>query len=295
MGLFDTIFKSKKSSVDWEKAFAKTPAQVFAGDSAGIPEAPPLYAQNDLQEMAKRKDLNPLFYQRCGVLAQYDIVMLLDDSGSMNSPTDTKNAQGDKNTRWTELQEFASDVVSVGVAMDADGIDVHFLNRPSLLNVKSARTLEETFRKLPKGLTPLPERLSQILQEYRARPKHKNLLLLIATDGEPSGADGKRALKRLLEKRDFDREKVSILACSDDDSEIGYLNEFDRDIQALDVVDDYKSEKREIRKMQGSSYPFSRIDHIFKCLLGSIDKWTDLLDERKLSAAQLKYAVYGDI
>jgi hypothetical protein len=38
---------------------------------------------------------------------------------------------------------------------------------------------------------------------------------------------------------------------------MAYLNDWDRTIPNLDVVDDYKSEKKEILACQGKSFPFS--------------------------------------
>lgn len=38
---------------------------------------------------------------------------------------------------------------------------------------------------------------------------------------------------------------------------MSYLNDWDRIIPHLDVVDDYKSEKEEVLTCQGPSFPFS--------------------------------------
>jgi hypothetical protein len=47
---------------------------------------------------------------------------------------------------------------------------------------------------------------------------------------------------------------------------MAYLNDWDKTIANLDVVDDYKTEKQEILAIQGKSFPFSfgdvRIFHI---------------------------------
>ena len=43
----------------------------------------------------------------------------------------------------------------------------------------------------------------------------------------------------------------------DDDDCIGYLNDWDRKIPNLDVVDDYRNEKKEIQGRQGKQFPFS--------------------------------------
>jgi len=38
---------------------------------------------------------------------------------------------------------------------------------------------------------------------------------------------------------------------------MSYLNDWDKKISNLDVVDDYKSEKQQILEYQGQSFPFS--------------------------------------
>jgi hypothetical protein len=45
--------------------------------------------------------------------------------------------------------------------------------------------------------------------------------------------------------------------CIDDNDCIGYLNDWDKRIPNLDVVDDYRNEKREIQAQQGRQFPFS--------------------------------------
>jgi hypothetical protein len=83
---------------------------------------------------------------------------------------------------------------------------------------------------------------------------------------------------------------------------MAYLNNWDRTIPNLDVVDDYKSEKKEILACQGKSFPFSFGDvctffqvytlisflflflkYVVKILMGGVDSWFDQLDEVKVS------------
>jgi hypothetical protein len=47
------------------------------------------------------------------------------------------------------------------------------------------------------------------------------------------------------------------LCVLDDDECMKYLNNWDKKIPNLDVVDDYKSEKKEIQACQGKDFPFS--------------------------------------
>ena len=58
-----------------------------------------------------------------------------------------------------------------------------------------------------------------------------------------------------------------------------YLNNWDRTIPRLDVIDDFRNEKLEILRAQGSNFKFSFGDYIVKSLIGSIDPEMDGLDE----------------
>ena len=55
---------------------------------------------------------------------------------------------------------------------------------------------------------------------------------------------------------------------------------FDKDIHNLDVVDDFISERKEVKAARGSNYPFSFGDYVVKSLIGSIDPELDNLDEK---------------
>ncbi|CAF1536043.1 unnamed protein product [Rotaria sordida] len=54
----------------------------------------------------------------------------------------------------------------------------------------------------------------------------------------------------------------------------------------MDVADDYRSEREEIRKVQGKNFPFSFGDYVVKILMGPIDNWFDPLDERRVTASR---------
>jgi hypothetical protein len=79
---------------------------------------------------------------------------------------------------------------------------------------------------------------------------------------------------------------------------VSYLNNWDKTIPNLDVVDDYKSEKNEILACQGKFFPFSFGDvsfptlvifiyaifkYVVKILMGGVDSWFDQLDETRVS------------
>jgi len=62
------------------------------------------FASNDqrsqrLNQVAQRYDIHPLFTARLHALGNYEVVILCDDSSSMNTPI-----QGTNQTRWDELK-----------------------------------------------------------------------------------------------------------------------------------------------------------------------------------------------
>ena len=80
------------------------------------------------------------------------------------------------------------------------------------------------------------------------------------------------------------RVHVSFIMCTDEDNIVeAYDKYFDKGIINVDIVDDYKSESRQIQKVQGKKFRFTHGDYIVKLMLGSIDPNIDKLDETSLN------------
>ena len=164
----------------------------------------------------------------------------------------------------------------------ADGIDLYFLNRPGFNRVASSAQVAAAFGPPPSGFTPLAAAVTRILVEKASVIAEKKLLLVIATDGEPTNTNGQvdiPGFASVLQGRHANV-FVSIIACTDDEDSVGYLNKFDRSIPHLDVTDDFQSERSEIQRAQGAAFRFSFGDYVVKSLLGSIDNYFDHLDEK---------------
>jgi hypothetical protein len=197
-----------------------------------------------------------------------DVIVIGDDSGSMNT-----------GKRWQELKEVMKIAVELGCVFDDDGISLQFLNRDGKENVTDISQVENMFGPLPGGYTPIYDKLSEIIENHTG---DKILLILLATDGVPTTKDGKKDVKRvkdLIRSRDGTRIFISILACSDNDKEIEWLNELDRDDATCDVIDDYKTEKKQVKKIQGPDFKYSFGMHVARFILGPLYPKYDKLDE----------------
>jgi len=162
-----------------------------------------------------------------------------------------------------------------------EGIDVHFLNAGKVLSVKSPMNekLQNIFQAGPTGKTPLTSTLKHVANECQARSELP-YIMFIFTDGEPDGGPRKfiKALDELVHRKDMSV-KVQIMACSNNDDEIQWLNDLDKESDAIDVTDDYYNEKKRILAIKGDDYAFTRSDWVVKAILGPVDKSVDEVNE----------------
>ncbi|UJR31200.1 hypothetical protein I4U23_018704 [Adineta vaga] len=217
-------------------------------DSMTTPEA----RMQKFAQIAAQYEINNDFANRLRQLEGYEIVFLCDDSGSMATVVGTNaNAFGVRSTRWDELKQIVTITVDIASVLDPDGLDIYFLNRPAVLRVKHASQLRSAFDAPPNGLTPITRVLRQILQAKKNEVQERKLLVIIATDGQPTddfGTTDVATLEYVLkhERNPVGRILITFCACTDDDAAVGYLNKWDAKIPYLDVCDDYRSERDEI-------------------------------------------------
>ena len=112
--------------------------------------------------------------------------------------------------------------------------DVYFMNRATLHGVTSPAQLAEVFASPPAGLTPTTPVLQHVLQAKKAISVEKKVLIVIATDGSPTNAQGEvdvQSLKHVMQsERNADRFFVTFIACTDDLSTVSYLNTWDKEM-----------------------------------------------------------------
>jgi len=221
-------------------------------------------------------------------LSKYEISLILDDSGSMAAPAsgglscdNVMNLEcGAVNgTRWDELRKTAGQVIDIATAFCPDGINVHFLNSgkiPAVRRGDDAR-LEARFALRPVGRTPLTQTLHTVLREHRGH--QKPLLVIICTDGRPDGGVDK--MSQLLEDSIRDSSghiRYQLMACTDDDREISWMNQLDYRYTEVDCTADYHTERAEVMR-RGIYNSFKRGDWFAKAVLGPISKKFDCADE----------------
>ena len=117
--------------------------------------------------------------------------------------------------RWSQTRSALEAIVPICTAQDADGIDIHFLNRKdcsSFRNVTSLDAVRDIFSHVsPGGLTPTGNRLNDIIGPYlnkleragAAQSKLKPLNIIVITDGCPTdGNNLESAIIRAAQRLD---------------------------------------------------------------------------------------------
>jgi hypothetical protein len=252
--------------------------------------------QTLLKEFFRKYEISPCFQEDTNSVSGYEIIIIADDSSSMRDPSDylsIYNGRKVYGTRWTELQMVIEVIAEIGVILDDDGIDIWFLNRPEpVKNIRSAEEVKLLFHADPTGRTPL----TSVLKKVMAQPTTKPKLILIATDGEPNDDDGYSDIDnfiKLLRERDYERNRISILACTTSKKTMAWLNDAEKNCKhkckRVDVIDDYATEKDQILKIQGEDFSYTLGDHILKMLLGPIFQKYDDLDEKPLPGYSKNY------
>jgi hypothetical protein len=242
---------------------------------------------------------------------KYEIIIIGDNSGSMmqpaHDPAKSADAFSQIPSRWEEFYRTLCAIVEVSSCLDKEGgLEIHFLNpipgHPvdpvtggcTISNVGASRDpryvpdmdIDPYFNAAnPHGHTPLSEVFTGAVNHKLSQiDPSQNLLVFIATDGEPTDRNGHvdekaKHFEYILKNRpESKRVFVEIMALTDDKTCIGYLNRIDN-IKGVDTTDDYYSEREEVQKHKGKSFKFSFGDYIVKCLLGSVDKSMDNIDK----------------
>lgn len=121
-----------------------------------------------------------------GILSEYDIHFLTDDSGSMNEPQFADQPNGP--TRFQYAREVLSSILPVALEIDNDGINIATLNgsngRQRLYRNATMATISEIFAQPAGGGTPLAEGLETIFSVAGESPKKD--LVVVLLDGEPT-------------------------------------------------------------------------------------------------------------
>lgn len=120
-------------------------------------------------------------------LALFDVILYIDDSGSM--------AFEENGERIDDLKLILNRVAHATSLFDTDGIQIRFMNSPTQGNgIRNEQQVEQLLAQIKfSGMTPMGRELNNkilqplVVQPARAGQLQKPVLVITVTDGQPTG------------------------------------------------------------------------------------------------------------
>lgn len=241
---------------------------------------------NNDDAIFRKYQILPSMAEKLYLLQDCKIIIIADDSTSMREPTEF-------GTRWKELQTFVNISIEVINTVNANGVDLYFLNIPDVFkNINRPSQIQHIFQNNPSGSTPLTKTFQKVIGNIHTNNEQK-VLVLIITDGEPTDDIGKITNQTIDEFKKILMRKpknvfVNVLACTTNEDTMAYLGNWDEEIDNFDVTDDYESEKELVMKANNNKFEFTYGTYVLKTIIGSIDPDLDNLNEKSNSKTNAK-------
>ena len=217
------------------------------------------------------------------VSGRTEIVVVADDSRSMNAVADSEDARAPV-TRWQELKRVSYELVTMLLVVESsEGFWLKFLNDDQFYHITRKEDLDPIFASKPNAYgpsTPLQKSLRPILRKEKLLSENnreeRDSLCVVLTDGVPTDCS-------FAELADIVRSKpknvyVSFVMCTDQLDVVTNYNHFMDPLPGTDVTDDYFSERIEARNVGNE---LTRFQWLAKMLLVKFEHF-DHLDEKKV-------------
>lgn len=185
-------------------------------------------------------------------LALYDIIIFIDDSGSMSFE--------ENGERIKDLDLILKSTTAAATKFDDDGIEIRFMNdeqtpAQNLNNIRTeAQVMGLMYGRKYKGLTPLGTRLRErvvdsiIIPRLRSRQAKKPVMVVVITDGAPAGEHQSATLETLryvhseAQRSGYGSNGIGPVAfqfaqVGNDAPATAFLATLDKDPQVKDIVD----------------------------------------------------------
>lgn len=254
----------------------------YLTDMSSVNQTTTMQTETRFQQLVKQHELSKTVADQLQqVLTTCEIVLLCDDSSSMSTPIaeEGKDAFAPKtSTRWLELKKLAAAIIDISTAVNPNGLDLYFLNRPKHTGINNLAGLQSIFSSPPEGNTNISRQLNQIWADKKNILGNRQLLIVAITDGEPS--EGRSALFSTLQNlTNKGNVHVSFAECTDQEEDMEYLDAWDGQLRNFDNNDFYAAEKARVKAVNGPGFKFTYEDYMIKILLATFIKSYFNLDQ----------------
>jgi hypothetical protein len=233
-------------------------------------------------------------------LALFDIILYVDDSGSMQFEENGERIQ--------DLKLIIQRAAYAASLFDSDGIEVRFMNSDIQgNNIRSEPEVEQLIQRVQfKGLTPMGTQLKRkvleplVVQKARANQLRKPVLVIVITDGQPAGEPPGSVFEAIkyvsyeLQRTPYGKGAISLefAQVGNDLKAREFLSNLDNEPGIGELVDSTSNFEVEQDEMSRAIPPVDLTPDLWllKLLLGAIDSSYDTKDEKAGRAQPSSYA-----
>ncbi|KAL3766576.1 hypothetical protein ACHAW5_003879 [Stephanodiscus triporus] len=236
--------------------------------------------------MGLMNKLSPLYHHsmtQLMMLSEFQALeFIIDDSGSMQCATDTKDpVTRQPMSRWKEAQLRLKEMIEILAYVPFNQIVVEFLNRrdqiiltrqgraPALFIQDANSKIDAVFARGPAGTTPALEKL----QESLIRGQGKSIARYFFGDGTPNG--GVRAQKEIINilrhRQDPAGNPMTFISCTNEDDQVEWMKDAEELCTYCSESDDFKDEGLEVMKDQGAALPYTKGFHLICTLVAAMN------------------------
>lgn len=241
-------------------------------------------------------------------LTEYNLNFLIDDSGSMTTPSDLLITQacpqvrqardphqqrarsnGDEKylTRWEEAEDRIHILIDMLAYIPIENLKISFFNNtpgnlflshtgktPQQFADDAHEKIKQSFNYLPIKKTPLYGILEN---SFRSTGKTMHYVF---TDGEPSDRTIDEVKLLIKNRAHPEMNPLSLMSCTNNDDESKWMKEIEEDAPYTSELDDFVSEQKEVLGDQGQAFPFTRGFWLICQLVAAINPYDlDAMDE----------------
>ena len=231
---------------------------------------------------------------RLAALSNYELDFIIDNSLSMNQRDGMRNPETglimsrleEAIHRLSNIADLLSYIPVKGITLrtlsgDHTPVDIGCHAPPHEIAGQIKDYLEYVNRSPRTSNTPLYTALFTSLNENRNSPNPR--IIYVLNDGKPHSGGGPESVYQLLrDGRCGEKNPVCLIACTDDQKSIAWMNDADEIAENVHVIDDFDSEKEKIKAKQGQNFPVTEGFDAMSLLLGAIDNLFDKANENHI-------------
>ncbi|KFY61558.1 hypothetical protein V497_02897 [Pseudogymnoascus sp. VKM F-4516 (FW-969)] len=247
-------------------------------------------APSKVQHLVQTWKVEPEVGQDIVKLALFDIILYVDDSGSMQFE--------ENGERITDLKLILSKVAFAASLFDSDGIEIRFMNSDLQgNNIRNEAEVEGLISRVQfKGLTPMGTQLRNkvleplVVQKARSNQLRKPVLIITITDGQPAGESGTAVFDAIrYASNELSRSPYGKGAVSFQFAQVGndlkareFLGKLDDEPGIGELIDSTSNFEVEQDEMSRAQPPVDLTPDLWLCklILGAIDSSYDTKDEK---------------